>query len=149
MQDALVVNRREARAQLSSDLHSFVSWQAPDAPKQRLEILAIHVFHGEEVLTFGFAHVVDPTDVWMRHLAREADLVEQAIELLRVAVEMLGKELQCDRLAEFEVVGAIDLAHSAAAQEPDDSVALRENRAWEKPRGLCRDWGDLHAREGL
>ena len=54
--------------------------------------------------------------------------------------EPRGQELQRDRLAELEVVGAVDLAHAAAAEQADDPVALREHRAGQEvPR--CRSRG--------
>ena len=40
-----------------------------------------------------------------------------------------GQELERDRLAELQVVGAVDLAHAAAAEQADDAIAAAEDRA--------------------
>ena len=48
-----------------------------------------------------------------------------------------GKKLESDRLAEFEIVGAVDLAHAAAAQQFDDAVALSEDSAGKETAVDC------------
>ena len=55
------------------------------------------------------------------------------VEARRIAVDRLRQELQRDRLAELEVVGAVDLAHAALAEEADDAIALVEDRARLEP----------------
>ena len=40
----------------------------------------------------------------------------------RVAAERFGQELERDRLAEPQIVGAVDLAHAAAAEQADDAI---------------------------
>ena len=40
-----------------------------------------------------------------------------------------GEELECHRLAQLQVVGAIDVAHPAAAEQSDDAIASIENRS--------------------
>jgi hypothetical protein len=46
------------------------------------------------------------------------------------------EQLQRDALAELEVVGAVDLAGGAAAEEADDAIAVGEEAAGRKPRVL-------------
>src|SRR5262249_55561582 len=48
------------------------------------------------------------------------------------------QELERDRLAELEVVGAVYLAHAAASQEAHDAVAARDHRAGKEARRLRR-----------
>ena len=43
--------------------------------------------------------------------------------------ERFRQQFQRDRLTELEIVGAIDLAHAAAADERDDPEAAREDDA--------------------
>jgi hypothetical protein len=43
--------------------------------------------------------------------------------------EPLREELQGDRLAELQIIGAVNLSHPALAEEPDDAVTLDEDRA--------------------
>ena len=65
----------------------------------------------------------------MRHLARDAHFADEALAADRVAREIAREKLQRDRLAEFEVVGAVHLAHAAAAEQADDAIAIGEDRA--------------------
>ena len=45
---------------------------------------------------------------------------------------MAREKLQRDRLADLEIVGAIDLAHAAAAEPRDDAEPVGEQRAGTK-----------------
>ena len=69
----------------------------------------------------------------MRDLAREADLGVKAREAAQRRATLLRQELERDRLAELQVIGAIDLAHPAFAQQADDAVAIREHGPGRKP----------------
>ena len=53
----------------------------------------------------------------MRHLARDPHFVVELREADVVARHGVRQEFQRDRLAEAEIVGAIDLAHAAAAEQ--------------------------------
>lgn len=63
----------------------------------------------------------------MRHLSRHPHLVEETLQAVLVALELRGQELQCDGLAQLEVVGAEDFTHPALAELPDDAVAAGEH----------------------
>ncbi len=80
MEDALLMSRGEAGAQLTRDLLGFVGGEAPDAPQQGTEIFAIHVLHGEEEVAAGLAQVVHAAHVGMRNLPGRADLIAEAGE---------------------------------------------------------------------
>ena len=55
MHYAMLVRCGQTRAQLSRNLECFIGRQAANAPQQRREIFAIHVFHGEEYARFRLA----------------------------------------------------------------------------------------------
>ena len=129
MQHALVVGGRETRAQLARDLHGFIGRQASDAPQQGVEVLAIHVLHRKERGTIRFADIVNPADVGVRNLARDAHLGVEAREHLLVLGGGLRQELERHGLAQLEIVGPVHFAHAALAEESDDAVALGEDRA--------------------
>jgi hypothetical protein len=63
MQDAGVMRRRQAGADLPRDVDGLVLGQPPDPPQQRREILAVDELHGQERLAAEVADVVDATDV--------------------------------------------------------------------------------------
>jgi hypothetical protein len=107
MQDPALVRRGDAGAQLVRELDRFVLRNAPDAAEQRRQILAVHVFHREEAAAAGLAEVVQAADVLVRHWSRGAEFV---VELR-------------------EVVGAVDLAHAAAAEQRDEPVPTSDNSA--------------------
>jgi hypothetical protein len=142
VQHAFRVCRRESRGQLPGDLDPFVHRQPADAPQERSQVFPIHVFHRQVQLAVRLADVVDATDVGMRDLPREAHLAAQAragrlVDLSYVgsAFRRTGKqttcrqELQGDRLAELEVVRAVDLAHPTVSQRRDNPEPAGEERA--------------------
>ena len=129
MQHALLVRGGEPRGDLARDVERLVLREAPDAAQQRREVLAVHELHREEVLPLGLADVPHAADRRVRDLARHAHLAVEALEALGVALERARQELEGDRLLELQVVGAVDLAHPAAAEQADDAVALGEHRA--------------------
>jgi hypothetical protein len=57
-------------------------------------------------------------------MARDAHLGVEAGGQLLVLRGGLGHELQRDRLAQLQIVGAVHFAHPAPAEESDDPVAL-------------------------
>ena len=65
-------------------------------------------------------------NVRMRHLARDVDLVVKTRQKFCVARNFGGQELRRHLLAEPQVRGAVDLAHSTDAQQTDDTIALAE-----------------------
>ena len=67
----------------------------------------------------------------MRHLARVARFGVETFEQRGIPCKRRRKEFQGHRLAEFEVVGAVDFTHAAAHQQADDPEALGEH----DPRG--------------
>ena len=76
------------------------------------------------------ADVADAADRRVRDLARHAHLaVEAGRGARRRRSSAVGQELEGDRLLELQVVGAVDLAHPAAAEKADDAVAPAEDGA--------------------
>ena len=80
----------QAGAELPGDLHRLVAGKAADAPQQHRQVLAVHVLHGDEVLTVHLTDVVDPAHVGMSDLPRVADLLQEAGKPVRGLGEQLG-----------------------------------------------------------
>jgi len=74
-------------------------------------------------MTFDLTDIVNAADVRMRHLTRKPDLITKALNRRGILTEGLGKKLECHRLTQREVVGAIYLAHPAFAEEGDDAIS--------------------------
>ena len=112
---------------------AFIGGQPADAAQQASQIFAIHVFHRKEHLAVDFAEIVNAADVGMRNLARDADFVAEARQSGFIAGHACGQKFERDRLLQRQVVGAVDLAHSAFAEQRDDAIALREQSPGRKP----------------
>jgi hypothetical protein len=102
----------------AGDLHRLVLRKWSDASQQRGEVLAVDVFHREEVAPVDVADVVDAADVRVGDLPRDLDLVEKARAARPVGLDVARQELQRDALPELEIVGPIDLTHPAAPNSP-------------------------------
>ena len=112
---------------------SLVLRKAADAPQQGRQVFAVDVLHGEESLAIDFAHVVDAANVGMRDAAGDADFVAKALEQTFVARGFVGQKLERDRLAERQIVGAVDFAHAAFAEQRDDAVAPGDQAPGKEP----------------
>src|SRR6185503_20511386 len=99
---------------LMGELERLVRWQPANAAQQRREILAVDVFHREEVLAAGFADVVYAAHVRMGDLPREPDFLMEARQPVGAMRDLLRKELESDSLSELQVFSPVDLAHAAA-----------------------------------
>ena len=151
-----VVRGSETGTELTRRLDGLVRGQAADAAEQRREILAVDVLHRQEMLSVGLAQVINPADVRVRDLTRDANLVVEPGQRRRLGRHRTGQELERHRLRQLQVVGAVDLAHSAATEETDDPVAADEDRACDsgviaqgqrRPRDDVAGTGDrLHRR---
>jgi hypothetical protein len=106
-----------------------------DPLQQRRQILPVDVLHRQEDRPVGFANVVDAADVAVGDLTRDPHFVVELREPDVVARHRLRQEFQRDRLAEAEVIGAIDLAHAATAEESNDAITIREDGAAREAAG--------------
>mgnify|MGYP001816080649 CR=1 FL=1 len=80
-------------------------------------------------MAFDLADIVDTADVGVGHLERTSHLVEKALEAIAILIHFARQKLERHRLPELEVVGAIDLTHAAAAEQPDNTISPIDNRA--------------------
>src|SRR5262249_7252300 len=72
---AQLMRSRESGTQPRRDLGRLGGRQSSDPPQQRTKILAFDILHCQETKPVGFRDVVHATYVWVRNLAREANLV--------------------------------------------------------------------------
>ncbi len=138
MQNLTVVRRRETRTELTREFQSLVRRQSANSAQQRREILAVDVFHGEKVVAGAFADVIHAAHVWMRNLPGESNFLKEAREPVVAIGDVAWQELERNSLCKFQVLGAIDLAHAAAAQQADDPVAAGQYRACDELRAVER-----------
>ena len=128
MQDAAFVRGGEPGTDLPGELDGLVLGQSSDTPEERGQILAVDVLHRQEMQALDHAEVVDPADIRMRHLPRDAYFVAESDQRGFADVRRRQK-LQRDGLVEDHVERFVDLAHAAAAEQAEDAVAAGQDRA--------------------
>jgi hypothetical protein len=138
VEHAVIVRGGQARAELARDLKRLVGGQAADASEQRRQLFSLDELHGEELLAVNFANVVNAADVAMRDLPRHSHFPVKASQRRAVARERFRQKLERDRLAQLEIIGAVDFAHSAATNQSDDAIALDQYRPRNEPRIIDR-----------
>jgi hypothetical protein len=80
MQHALLVRRREPRAELRRYLYCFVRGQPAYAPEKRCEIFAVDVLHREKVLPVDFAYIINAAYIRVRNLAGNSDFAVKPLK---------------------------------------------------------------------
>ena len=83
-------------------------------------------------VTVDVAHVIDAANVGMRNPARDAHFVAKAFQQTFVARGFIRKKFQRHGLSQREVVGAVNFAHAAFAQQRDNAVAAGQQSAGQK-----------------
>ena len=84
--------------------------------------LAVDQLEHEIPRAVRFLEAVDGGDVRMIQRREDLRLAFEAREAIGVFRERFGKNLERDRASEFEIPGAIDLAHASGAERRDDFV---------------------------
>ena len=129
---------REAGRDLTCEVEGLLLWKAADPAEQRGEVFPVHVLHGDEVVPLELADVVDAADIGVRHLASDPDLSQEPLKAVGVALEIRGKKLERDRLADLEIVGTVDFSHPALTRERHDSISIREHGSRQEARPRMR-----------
>jgi hypothetical protein len=63
----------------------------------------------------------------VRYLPGDADFAMKSGQRRTVSHQVIRQEFEGDRLRQLQVIGPIDLTHSAFAEQPDNPVATREH----------------------
>src|SRR5262249_34923830 len=116
--------------------------QPADPAQKRAQVFAIHELHGDVWLAFDLANVVYAADIGMRHMPCQTNFADEPALDMNIVRLGFGQELQRDGLAELEVSGAINLAHTAAAEQADDPIAAGDHSARQKPAFVHGTGGD-------
>src|SRR4029077_966674 len=106
--------------------------------EKRCQILAIHIFHREEVMTIDFSNVINTANVGMGNTAGSADLIMKAFKKPLIVYGLVGQELQSNRLTQCEVIGTINFSHSATPEQSDNAVTSREQNSRQKQTLISR-----------
>ncbi len=123
MNDAARVGFVERVGHLQPDFHDLPQRNRPlfDAGREQLPL---DVFHDDEVGPVVLADVVGHGDVRGAEHRGGAGLVEQPRTAVGIRLQLRGEELQRHGATEPDVLGEIDLPHSAAAEPLTKLVVL-------------------------
>ena len=126
MQHAFSCAAAITRAQLPRDLHGLVG-RHPAEPAQRARTRSSPSTYSmvRNRRPVGVAQVVQATDVLIGDLPCDSQLVVELREPCSVGGDAGRQEFQGDRLIQRQVVGAVHLAHPAAAQQRHQAIASR------------------------
>ena len=141
MQNALGMGRCQSGTKMACDVERFVGWKASDPPQQGSEIFAVDVLHGEERLAVDVAHVVHPANIGMGDPSRHPHFVAEAFQQTFVAGGFVRQKLHRDALSERQVVGAVNLAHAAFAEQRNDPVASGQKAPGKKSSFIQQVFG--------
>ena len=125
--DPLVVDGGQARAQVAGEVQGLVRSEAPDPRQERIQVLPVDVLHGEEGLALQLHDVVKTAEVGVGDLAADPHLRVEPLQRFRR--ERAAHELEGNGLSELRVLGTVDLAHPSLAQKGDHAVAAGKNGA--------------------
>ena len=91
-----------------------------------MQIFAVDILHGQIRQSFDFADVVHTANIGVRHLPRDSDFVMKPAERAAIARHFNRQEFQRYRLAEPQIGCPVDFAHTARAEQIDDSETIAE-----------------------
>ena len=143
MDDAEVVRFGERREHLPEHVDDAAERERPFLVLDAREVLAAQELHDEvELAVLRLAEVDDADGVRVIEPARRARLGDEARRRVLFADEVRVDDLDRDRAPEVRLLGAVDAAHPADADEIEDHVAARQRAADERIVGLHRDLRD-------
>ena len=89
---------------------------------------ALEILHHNERFVHHVRRCRDTVQMlgWLSALAARASRFKR-VKRLRMLRQIMGQELQSYQAVQFEVLGFIDIAHSAAAQESNNPETSRED----------------------
>ncbi len=114
------------------------------ARRQVREFLAAHQLHGDEADAVGFVDFVDHRDVRMLERRRRLCFLDEAGAPIRIGDELRRQHLQRHVAVQPRIAGAIDHAHTSAADFVEDFVAAErapDQRGHADILAGIRDWG--------
>ncbi len=101
--------------------------QPPRPLNQLLEVLALDVLEDDVLTALVLATVDHRDDVRMAELGNRACLAAEALDVLLVRRELLVEDLDRDDSVEQPVMRVPDGRHSAASDERQELVAIRDH----------------------
>ncbi len=98
--------------------------------KDCLQILAFDVLHGDELDAIGLAQIKNANHVFVRDLPRENQFLLEAPEYFRIGGHVGANHFDGNLAFQLFVVGLVNGAHSALAEQTHDFIAVANGGAW-------------------
>ena len=121
MNDTLLVRRVERIGDLDGNVNHFEGAQ-PSAGHAHFQRLTTEQFHGNEGAAFEFIDLIDGADMRVIERRRRLGFALELAERGGICGKRVRNELQRNRTAEPSVLGLVDHAHPACAEQLDDVI---------------------------
>ena len=76
--------------------------------------------------SLDLSDIKNAADVRMRHLARQSNFARETLQSLLRLRQRPWQKFQCHRLAQFQILRAIDFAHTAFAKRRNNAIPIGE-----------------------
>src|SRR5215470_226149 len=119
----------ERKAYLLHDCHGLFGRKLLAPMNQRAQVMALDVFHGDELHAITFAEVVDADNVSMRNALREPQFLLEALDDGPMPGEVRANYFESDEAIEFQIASLVDGPHAALPERLQNLVASRQNRS--------------------
>ena len=129
MHHAFAMSDFQGAADLKNDAGSLVGWQLTLFIEDSTEILPLQILHRDELEAVRLTKIENADDVAVCDLAGEDEFLLEAPQHFRIGGKFGANDFQCDQTLKFNIVGFVNRAHSALAQERDDFIALAKYHA--------------------
>ena len=95
--------------------------------RQSAQVLTRHELHGDELHAIGFRQVVDTNYISVGHLARQDELLLEALDDGGVTCQIRTNHLERYQLIHFPVSGLVNGAHAALPEEFQNFIPLAKD----------------------
>ncbi len=124
--DADVMRRLQRPAHLLNDRNCFLRSKLGPLMDDGGEIFALDILHRDELYPLRFAQVINTDDIAVGDLGGEDQFLFEAVENGTVAGQVRANHFQGHHAAQLNVLGFVNGAHAAFAQQAQYLIAVRQ-----------------------
>src|SRR5712692_3466944 len=125
---AFGVCRLQSPADLVDDLDFFFERERRAIVQKRVEVAALHEFHGDEFDALRFAKIENADDIAVGDLARKDQFLLEALKYFRLPGQFRTDYFNRHHAVELAVTSLVNSTHAAFAKNFDEFVAVAEQR---------------------
>jgi hypothetical protein len=136
VQHAVRVRGGQSRTDLPGDVERLLEWHSADALTDRGQCLPVHVLHRQVLPALDLADIEHAADVGVGDAACEPHFAHEPAAGVVAARRPWRHQLERDRLAQPEILGAVHFPHRAASQQTDDAEPGGEETPGDETRAV-------------